>query len=355
MPALIKHVGRGARLAKHLSREEAGDAMRYLLDEGPGGAAPLQIGAFLLAMRIKSESPEELAGFVDAVRAALPAPAPAGATPAHAVDVDLHADGRAGRPSVTLAAACIVAALGVPVLVRGAFGQRFAKNDLDDLLERLSLRACATLTDAQRRLGDGGLAILDLPAYAPRLAALLTLREQLGVRTCINSVVKLLDPLRTGRVVLGIFHSPYHEPMAQAARLLGLSRAAVVQAPGGVPEPQPDKPTRITLVDASQPEAPLGPRAFEATDWPIDAAVAPLGPAPTVENADDLARLLETLVRRPADADPGALRMTLATAALFLWAGGRGEAPTDAELGAQALEALRSGAAARVLDDARRR
>jgi anthranilate phosphoribosyltransferase len=210
---LIKHVGRGARLAKDLPRADAEAAMRAIAMDG---ADPVQVGAFLLAMRMKGESPEELAGFADALRAPVDG--------SWEVDVDLHGDGRVGRESVMPEA---VRLSGVRALVR-TVDSPFARID---------------------KIG------VELADYAPAAARLLALRERIGVRSCVNTAVKLLDPARTRRCLVGIFHSPYHAPVAAALRLLGALRAAVVQAPGGLPEIPSDKQVRVTLVDGDRVSA----------------------------------------------------------------------------------------------------
>jgi anthranilate phosphoribosyltransferase len=338
LPALIKHVGRGPRLAKDLPRDEAREVMRAIL---AGEADPVQTGGFLMAMRMKSESADELAGFVEAMRAAAaPVDWPAH-DPAHPlVDVDLHGDGRAGRPSITLAAACLVAAAtGARVLVRGSFGGRFARHDLDDVYAALGVDVHLPPARAARALRECGVGVLDLGAWLPDAAALLGLRERLGVRTCVNTAVKLLDPAGARRVAIGIFHGPYHAPVAGAARALAVVRAAVVQAPGGVPELAPDKPTRVSLVDEAA-AAPAEPFVFEG-----QAGLAP----PAVESAADLAALLEHILVAPDDAPPGAVRMTLTTAALHAWLAGLAPSPQDSATLTRLHDALRSGRAAATL------
>jgi anthranilate phosphoribosyltransferase len=350
LPALIKHVGRGARLAKDLSGEEATEVMRAIVS---GEADAYQIGAFLVAMRMKGESAEELAGFTVALResALLPFRNGHGSPGLEGlIDVDYHADGREGRPSVLVAAACVAASLGARPLLRGAFGSRFARNDLDEVLEKLGLDARRGVGAARRAINEAGFAIVDLSTYAPRVLELLDLRSKLGVRTCINSAVKLLDPGESRRQLIGIFHGPYHEPVGGAARILGAERAAVVQAPGGVPEPQPDKPTRISFVDSRLPSP--------NTPIPLDGATAPIEqpmpePVPVVNGAAELARLIEEVLRKPQLAPPGMVRMTLLCAGLMMWASGRAESPTDSKILAEANEALRDGRAAHALDVAR--
>jgi anthranilate phosphoribosyltransferase len=305
LPELIKHVGRGARLARELAEDEAEQMMAALAG---GDAEPVQIGAFLIAMRMKGETAGELAGFVRALRrfASLEGP------PAD-LDVDLHGDGREGRPSVALAAACVVASFGARVLVRGWFDNPHARNDW-----------------GVGRLGAGGpVSVVDLESYAPRVAALLRLREKIGVRTCVQTAVKLLDPSGARRLVAGIFHSPYHEPVAGALVRLGVERAAVVQAPGGTPEVAPDKPTRVSFVDGASVRGPeaLAPRV----------ATAP-------EETDDAAGQLEAVLR--GHGPPGVTAMTVATAALWRWAAGQTAAPDSHQ---ECAAAVTDGRAAAVL------
>jgi anthranilate phosphoribosyltransferase len=196
LAALIKHIGRGARLAKDLDGEQAEALMSAVV---AGEADAYQIGAFLLAMRMKGESAAELAGFVRALRPACAVPAIDGPL----VDVDVHADGRAGRPSVALAAATIAAACGARVLLRGWFKNRFSRNDLGEVFSRMGIG---------RGRAAAGVVVVDLEEAAPRVAELLALRERIGVRTCVHSAVKLLDPAGARRQLIGIFHSPYHAP-----------------------------------------------------------------------------------------------------------------------------------------------
>jgi anthranilate phosphoribosyltransferase len=292
-----------------------------------GAADGVQTGAFLLAMRMKSETAEELAGFVRALRGAARLDAP----PAD-LDVDLHADGRAGRPSVAVAAACVVASAGARVLLRGWFGSPHAKNDLGEACARLGLDPARGGAAAAAR---APVAVVDLEVYAPRVAALLALREKLGVRTCVQSAVKLLDPTGARRLVAGIFHGPYHEPVAGAAVRLGAERAAIVQAAGGLPELAPDRPTRVSFVDAGAVRGPeaLPPRADAAPE------LAP--------GAAELASQAEAVLA--GSGPPGVTAMTVATAALWRWVAGQAGTPGDPANLSACSEALASGAAAAAL------
>jgi anthranilate phosphoribosyltransferase len=187
-------------------------------------------------------------------------------------------------------------------------------------------------------------AVVDLEAYAPRIAALLSLRARIGVRTCVHSAVKLLDPTGSRRMLAGIFHGPYHEPVAGAALRLGAVRAAVVQAPGGLPEVAPDKPTRVSFVDAG---AARGPEPLPPLQTAPGSHVAP-------EEAVDAAVLAAQTEAVLAGSGPaGVTAMTVATAALWRWVAGACDDPQDPRVVSECYDALTSGAAARVLAEAR--
>jgi anthranilate phosphoribosyltransferase len=323
LPELIKHVGRGARLARELPEDEAEAAMAALVS---GAADPVQVGGFLIAQRMKGETAGELAGFVRALRphARLDAPA-------FDLDVDLHGDGREGRPSVALAAACVVASFGARVLLRGSWASDHARNDDGSAWARLGLDPTRGVAAAA---AGAPVVTVELASYAPAVAALLALRAKLGVRTCVNSAVKLLDPTGARRVAAGIFHGPTHAPVAGAALRLGVLRAAVVQAPGGVPEVAPDKPTRVSLVDGG---VVSGPEPFAP---PGSAAPEP------VATAEALAAQAAAVL---AGTGPeGVVTMTVATAALWRWVAGQVADPRDQGVLSECYEALRSGAAAAV-------
>jgi len=249
--AFIKAVGAGKKRARNLARAEAAAAMRALLatrDEA-------QVGAFLLAMRMKGETGDELAGFVDALGGPGGPTARPGAQPQ--VDVDAHGDGREGRPSLLPAAAILAARAGLDVLVRvDASGVR-SRQHVAAVLAAL--------------LPHPGVRASNLETEQPDLKRLLDMRARVGVRTFVNSLVKLWSPRAAPVRVVGIFHGPYHEPMARALALLGV-RGLVVQAPGGLPEPPPDKPCKLTSAEAPEHTVTFDPRGFGD---PVDQGALP--------------------------------------------------------------------------------
>jgi anthranilate phosphoribosyltransferase len=313
----IKAVGAGQKRARDLDRDEARAAMGLIID---GKARPEQIGAFLLALRMKGEAAAELAGFVDALEAgSVIAP-----RPDSTLDVDCHGDGHEGRATLLPAAACAVAALGVPVLLRLQRDSPTARHGLVPALAALGLdvQQPLGLVRAARALGDAKVAVLDLEAYCPALARLVALRPLFGVRTVAQTLMKLLDPFACETQLVGVFHAPYLPSTAKALAARGRLRALCVQALGGLPEAAPGK---IVRVCAATDEAP---RAIDLRALPAVAA----------EENEDAARWN----RAALDGEPAAADRAAATAALMLHAA-RALDPVAAA--GAAREALRAGAA----------
>jgi anthranilate phosphoribosyltransferase len=228
----LKAVGGGVKTSRALSRDEARQAMGLIAD---GQCAPEQLGAFLMALRMKGETADELAGFVEALEARLEtAHAPPGT-----LDVDAHGDGHEGRATLLPAAACAAASLGVPVVLRTEVDSPWAKHGLKDALPI----APQSPAEAVSSLRAVGVAVLDLGAYAPQLARLTALRGLFGRRTVAQTLCKLVDPLHTSSRLVGVFHAPYLPSTWEALAALGRS-GLCVQALGGLPEAAPGKMVR---------------------------------------------------------------------------------------------------------------
>ena len=238
MRRYIKAVGAGQKRARDLGRDEAREAMRKLLDE----AEPIQVGAFLLALRMKGEGADELAGFVSL----LDERCARAVVPEGTIAVDAHGDGHAGVVSLLPAAACAAAALGVPVWIDVEARSPFAQHGLDG-----GLHAIGVFSDtmdpraAAHGMAVRGVAACDLGRACPPLARLVGHRSLLGVRTVAQTLAKLVSPARAHRLV-GAFHAPYVEPLARALGLiLEGKRGLVTQALGGLPEARPGKILRV--------------------------------------------------------------------------------------------------------------
>ncbi len=244
----VRTLGRGPGRSRSLTRPEAEDAMRLMLS---GDAAPEAVGALLMLLRMKGEVADEIAGFAAAAQAAMPPLAP--------VDLDwpCYAAGRTRGAPLFLLSARAVARAGHRVLIHGWNG--------GDGAVRVGLaRAGIAMADdprhAARLLDRDGIAYLPLETAHPALFALLRLRGVLGLRSCVNTVCRMLNPGRARASVQGVFHPSYRLLQADAAQRLGWDRLTVIKGGGGEFERNPAKMVAaFGLRDGAPWQADLAP------------------------------------------------------------------------------------------------
>lgn len=185
---LIKEIGRGKKGARSLSQ----DGARQLYAAMLAGAVPdLELGAILLAMRIKGESVAEIAGFLQAAEASFaPLSVPIGA---HAPVVLPSYNGARQLPNLTPLLALLLAREGIPVLLHGVMSDPKRVTSAD-ILHRLGIEPAQSVAQAQEQLQTRSLALLPIDILAPQLAQQLALRIPLGVRNSAHTLVKILQP-----------------------------------------------------------------------------------------------------------------------------------------------------------------
>ncbi|MGO4389851.1 DNA-binding protein YbiB [Variovorax sp. M-6] len=208
----IKEIGRGARGAKSLDRAQATDLFGQVLD---GSITDLEMGAFCLAMRIKGETPEEMAGFLDATHARL-ARFPATGRP---LVVLPSYNGARRLPVLTPLLALLLAREGLPVLVHGAATES-ARVLASNVLAALDVPALAAI----RPIADGEAVFAPTELLSPGLKRLLDVRRVVGLRNPGHSVVKLMQPGVGDCVVVGSYtHPEYARSMAATFELTGMT------------------------------------------------------------------------------------------------------------------------------------
>lgn len=232
----VRILGKGKRGARGLTREEAREAMGMLLD---GKTEDTQLGAFLMLLRHKEESPEELAGFTEAVRARLHPPA--------GLNLDLDWPSYAGKkrhlPWYLLAVKCL-AQHGVRILLHGGGTHTAGRLYTEQLLDRLGVPLCKDWAQVEQALATGNLAFIPLGAWMPRLQRMIDLRNTLGLRSPIHSLARLLNPLGARCSLQSIFHPGYQAVHREASRLLG-DNAIVIKGDGGEIEINPDAASHL--------------------------------------------------------------------------------------------------------------
>ena len=238
----VATLGRGPGRSRALTRAEAADAMRLLLDRAP---EPVQIGAFLMLLRYRGEDPTEIAGLVEAAHERMRLPG------LHAaLDWPSYGAGRTRGTPWFLLAALALGRAGLPVLMHGS-NEFSGGQTVVQALQALSLSAAHDATTAAERLRAGGFAYVPIESLSPVFADLLSLRRLLGLRSPLNTVARLLNPANAPASVDGVFHPPYVEVHLAAAALLGRQRLLVLKGGGGEAERNPAKDTAIFLHDAA--------------------------------------------------------------------------------------------------------
>ena len=231
----IKEIGRGKDGARALSRAQATDLFGQVLD---GSVTDLEIGAFCLAMRIKGETPDEMAGFLDATEARLHKIPMQGRT---AVVLPSY-NGARKLPVLTPLLALLLAREGLPVVVHGTATETTRISSQNVLL---SLGVPAQ--DAIETIVNGSVQFVPTGVLCPGLLRLLDVRRVVGLRNPAHSLVKLMNPCDGPAVVVASYtHPEYAASMAATFRLV---QATALLLRGTEGEPVAD-PRRTPAMDA---------------------------------------------------------------------------------------------------------
>ena len=219
----IKEIGRGKDGARSLSRAQATDLFGQVLD---GTVTDLEIGGFCLAMRIKGETPEEMAGFLDAAHARLQRAPDNGLTTV----VLPSYNGARKLPVLTPLLALLLAREGAAVLVHGT-----ATEDKRITSEAVFAALGHPAAPRTETLGAGDCAYLPTEVLSPGLKRLLDVRRAVGLRNPAHSLVKLMNPCEGPALIVGSYtHPEYAVSMAQTFALVG-AHALLLRGTEGEP------------------------------------------------------------------------------------------------------------------------
>lgn len=321
----VRILGKGRNGSRSLTRDEAYAAMQMILS---GQVEDVQLGAFLMLMRVKEEEPEELLGFVRAARDIID-------LPDNAPQVDLDWSSYAGKRRQLpwfILSNLLLAQNDINIFMHGASGHTAGRIYTRDVLATLGIAPCTSLTAAAERIRHTGFAYLDLEYLCPRLHRIIELRPLLGLRSPVHTIARLLNPFAAPYLLQGIFHPGYRPLHQEAALLLEQPHMAVIKGEGGEIERNPD-------IDCLVQTVHHGVLANE--EWPA------LFPRRHVKDDSlDLARLRNLwLDTGPGDAiDEYGTGAVVGTAAIALKLLGRASDIADAEALAQNMWARRNKA-----------
>ena len=237
----LRILGKGPKTRRSLTVDEAAQALRMVLQ---GVVTDRQLGAFLLLMRANGESNDELQGFLGELRRyyALGSDINSG--------IDLDCSAYAGKwryPPYYLLAIKLLVQNGFRVLLHGDSGQFSNRVYAHDLLEPLGFSIAKNRQDAKQLLARNRLTYLPLQTFAPELREILHLKEELGVRTVFNTLVKLINPLNAKASMQGIYHKGVENLHDAGAQTIKTQANLVFKGEGGEPEIRPDALNKLYL------------------------------------------------------------------------------------------------------------
>jgi anthranilate phosphoribosyltransferase len=278
MKALLALVAGGERL----SLDQARSAFEIMMS---GDATPAQVGAFLMGLRVRGETVEELTGGAEALRERMVKVQ----APADAIDTCGTGGDASGTFNVSTAAALVVAACGVPVAKHGNRALS-SKAGSADILAALGVNIDVEPSRVERAIREAGIGFMMAPRHHGAMRHVAGARVELGTRTIFNLLGPLANPAGARRQLLGVFAHDWIEPLAHVLGQLGSERAWVVHGSDGLDELTTTGPSHVAELRAGRVTT------FEVTPEQAGlprARLEDLRGADATTNADALRALLD--------------------------------------------------------------
>jgi anthranilate phosphoribosyltransferase len=234
---LIGKVATGATLG----REEAASAFAQMMS---GEATPSQMGALLMALRVRGETVDEITGAVTAMRAKMLRVD----APPDAIDVVGTGGDASGSFNISTCAALIVAGAGVPVAKHGNRALS-SRSGAADVLTALGVNIELTPDKIAHCIREAGIGFMFAPAHHPATKNVAPTRVELGTRTIFNLLGPLSNPAGVRRQMVGVFSRQWTEPLAQVLKNLGAESVWVVHGSDGLDEITTSGPTSVAALD----------------------------------------------------------------------------------------------------------
>lgn len=252
-------IGRGQKSGKTLSRPQAKHLMLKLLN---GESLPEQTGAALMLLRMREETVDELAGFLEACRET------SSLSIEHPITYDFgcYAGKRRHLPWFLLAALAL-AESGEKVFLHGLEEHDSQRLYLDEVYRELGWRMAETSAEANRQLAEYGFSYMSIAQFHPAMTDLLQTRHILGLRSCLHSLSKMLNPTNATCSIHGIFHRDLDTTHIDVAALLDDNNVACIRGDSGEVEATPEKAFVMHSYERSQTKQ----RKFTAslTNWSL--------------------------------------------------------------------------------------
>jgi len=237
---LIGKVATGATL----TRDESAKAFDYMMS---GEATPSQMGGFLMGLRLRGETVDEITGAVATMRAKMQRVA----APPDAIDVVGTGGDASGSYNISTCAAFIVAGAGIPIAKHGNRALS-SRSGAADVLGALGVKIDLRPDEITRCIYEAGIGFMFAPAHHPAMKHVGPTRVELGTRTIFNLLGPLSNPAGVKRQMVGVFSRQWVEPLANVLKNLGSERAYVVHGSDGLDEITTSGPTAVAALDGGK-------------------------------------------------------------------------------------------------------
>ncbi len=234
----IAILARGKTKTRALDLAESTDAMEMILK---GETLPEQVGAFLMLMRLKEETPEEIAGFTIGARSTFNLP---NKIPKVDIDWSSYAGKRRQLPWFMFSI-FLLAQNGIKVFLHGTEGHTPNRVYTSDVLKILNIEMAKDLKQAAKQIEKTNFTYVPLEVLSPKLRELIDMRPILGLRSPVHSFSRMLNPFNAPLMMQGIFHRGFVEIHTGAAMILKQEKMAVFRGEGGEIEFRPNKPNVV--------------------------------------------------------------------------------------------------------------
>ena len=259
----VRILARGKTKSRPLTEIEAETAMKMIM---AGNIFPEQLGAFLMLLRFKEETPEEISGFVRAARSSIN-------TNKSRQQIDIDWSSYAGKTKQLpwyLLSVLLLSKSGIKILMHGSQGHTAGRIYTADAMKILGLPIATSLEEADEQIKKFNFSFISLKNISPRLQEIMDLKSILGLRSPIHTIARLLNPFDAPCVLQGIFHRSFMKTHQRAAQLLNHSKMTVFRGEGGEIEIRPNKPTELFSINDSELEQKIWPAMLDQSHQQID-------------------------------------------------------------------------------------
>jgi anthranilate phosphoribosyltransferase len=318
---------------ENLTRQEAAEALDKIITDELSGA---EVGGFLVGLRVKGETIEEISGFVDTMQK-------------HMVKVDLAdknaidvcGTGGDGTHSFNVSTTCaLVVAAGDVTVAKHGNRSVSSKSGSADLLESLGIKIDLSPEQTKKCMDEIGIGFFFAPNYHPAMKAVVAHRKSLGIRTVFNMLGPLLNPARVKRQLIGAFNNHTAEKLAGVLQTQNYEKACTVHSDDGFDELSPFASNSVFEIGSGSNEI----RKFSYKPANLLEKI----PGEFVEGADST--INAKITRKVLEGEKGSAReMTVLNAAFAFYVAGKTKTVEEGIKIAE--EILDSGAGTKKLDE----